>query len=290
VFSLLAILGLFLMPLMSVGGEKYVKTDLCEIDLRECQIIDVDPFTFGVDENDRVYYFDDKKHDVVEFSKDCKIEKRIAVKKAFERSDFDFGSIKLGVRNGTAVIYPGWRGKFRHFINLNSGDQKTIEKETINDFKCTYFDEKIVNFQTGVVVQENPFLKPKGVRIGGQELVKEEYCGPECGGGCVSVFGLKGEKRRTKPYDDDCYYLIRVQTVDVNGNAYAIYKYIEYVKENGILEARNVKFRLRKFDNNLNVLFTWDGRCFFVNEETQTVYVLKQHDNAVKFEKWMLKD
>ena len=157
VFSLLAMLGLFLMPLMSVGGEKYVKTDLCEINPSECQIVEFNPYHLDVDENDRVYYFDEERYELIVFAKDGKVEKKIALDRTFENLDFGYGLIKLQVRNGMAVIFPRWDGEKTHYVDLKTGKQKTVVAKIVTHTKGIYFDGRIVNFETGETIQTNPF-------------------------------------------------------------------------------------------------------------------------------------
>jgi len=280
--------------LMSVGGEKYVKTDLCEIDLRECQLGKVNVMYFDVDENDRVFYFNEKKHELVIFTKNGKIENRVDLHRTFSKNDFDYGFIRLRVKKSIAVIYPSWRGRKTHYVNLKTSEQKTIECEISTKQNCTYFDEKLLNFETGQVVQVNPFNRPRGVQVYFQAFEKEEVCGSECDGGCVFVFGLKGSKKRTQNYYDDCFYFVRIQTIDTNGDVYAVYKQREMIEEDGEMIVKKVNMKLKKFGKELEELFDWEGNGFYVNEETRTVYTLKFIENSnsgvLKFEKWVLQD
>jgi len=287
------------MLLMSVGGEKYVKTDLCEINLSECQIWDFNPFHLDVDESDRVYYFDDEKHELDVFTTDGKVEKKIALDRSFGNSDFGPGIKKLQVRNGKAVIFARWDGKKTHYVDLATGEQRTVPAKIATHMQGIFYDGRIVNFETGETIQVNPFEQPKGLQIGGRIYEDHGEKWVEGVDAEILTFSVKGESKRTKPIYKDGFFYVCKETVDVEGNVYAIYKKKTVVSsdecsqnENGDTEMKEKvieTYMLQKFDKNLEVLFSWVGRFFYINVETMNVYVLQLDEKNAKLEKWTIR-
>jgi len=298
VFSLLGMFFIFFVPMDSVGGEKYVKTDLCEIDLNECQLGRINPFLFDVDEKDRVFYFDEDKHELDVFSKGCKIEKKIVLDKTFERTDFDYDLIRLQVRNEKAVIYPRWYSTKTHYVDLATGKQKTVVAEVVTHGQCVYFDGRIINYETGETIQTNPFEQPKGLRIGGRliDVFREKRV--EGIDATIKTLAYKGESKRTKPVYGDGFFYVCIEKVDVEGNIYVSYKKRTVVESDVYQETENggyikqkdvvCTYMLLKFNNNMEEIFRWVGRDFYINAETMNVYVLQLNEKNAKFEKWAL--
>jgi len=140
------------------------------------------------------------------------------------------------------------------------------------------------------------FEQTKGLQIGGRtfEYHYEKYV--EGVDATIKSFSVKGESKRTKPFYKDGYFFVCQETVDVEGNVYAIYKkdtvmssdgntkndFLYYWQRGEVISS----YMLHKFDKKLEVVFSWVGRFFYINVETRNVYVLQLNENIAKLEKW----
>lgn len=259
----------FLLASKAMARENYTRTIICQFDPKDIDSSDLETlyFDYDVDENENLFYKDRKNGVVKVFDKKGKIIRTFSVDRD---ACLDCIDSKIFTRNGNVLIYTGSEGYLSDAFGKNG---KHI------DFKDYV---RNLNFVDGVVfdLKKGRVLFDAG---GSSDRKKTKNFNDDYKYGrnhFMEIETIDGKKKTDPTYDG--YHFWGVQTLDQDGNIFCNYGAATYPDpQNPNPKTAIYKFKLIKFNKDLEVLYTWDGEGYKVNEKNSNVYRLEIYQDHI---------
>ncbi len=283
-FLLPAVIAFYaLVPVQSFGQEQYQKEVVCRFNSKDLSVrmrrgpvnfMDLDEgyLRFDVDENENVYFLDRTSILKVFNSKGGKIREVTWNRKYNKKWNFF-------ARQGKILFYVGYRGftcdtDGAHAHDLNFDDY--LETPRLRD-------GVLFNIQTGKTYHN--FSRP--LSPGALDSIQKHYV--KNGTEASTVFTTPDQAHSTQ-VDYEGYHWVDIETMDKNGNLFLYYGKPAFPgMPHNDPRCHEMRYRLYKFDKNLNPVYFWDADygLFRVNEDTGKVYQLEiTKDYGLQLVRW----